>query len=282
MALILPPCDQTRLEGDLASGSVLAWGQPIIELTDQRLLGVELLARWVTSDGRLLAPKAFLDEHAELHGASALTDLMLTHACEVIDADPGTDRFVSINVNPVELGTPTLELLLDRTAERLAEDAGRLVIEIVESSQVTDGSELERSVWRRAVDRMCGRGIRVAIDDFGTGFSSMERLLGAPIDIVKVDRSLIAIADDPRCQALLGGLVGFAEQAQALLVAEGIEHPDQVRDCLRLGLGAAQGYLFGRPEPIGAAYLRDGRTITPESLETQVPVQGTLSGLDER
>ena len=89
----------------------------------------------------------------------------------------------------------------------------------------------------------------VAVDDAGSGYAGIEHILNLRPDVLKLARSLIAgIARQPGRQAMVRALVDFALQTRAELVAEGVEHPNDLAILRRLGVPLVQGYLVARPE----------------------------------
>jgi EAL domain-containing protein (putative c-di-GMP-specific phosphodiesterase class I) len=116
----------------------------------------------------------------------------------------------------------------------------RLVLEVTESLV------LEPSA-RPIVDRLRKRGLRVALDDFGTGYSSLGSLHQFPVDIVKIDRSLVERCIHTSGSAVLAAVVELGEALGVDIVADGVEAPLQETELRRLGCKLAQGYLYSRP-----------------------------------
>jgi EAL domain-containing protein (putative c-di-GMP-specific phosphodiesterase class I) len=113
--------------------------------------------------------------------------------------------------------------------------------------------------------RSCGA--RVALDDFGVGNSSLGTLLRLPVDILKVDRSIVAEcgSEEASASAVLETVITLASFLELMVIAEGIEQPDVVKRLTELGCDAAQGYYLGRP---ASADALSGRMLEPgpESL----------------
>jgi len=100
------------------------------------------------------------------------------------------------------------------------------------------------------IDSLRELGVRIAIDDFGVGYSSLASLQRFPIQVVKLDRSLLADAPgEPAAEAIVRGSIELAHAIGATVVAEGIERRDQWELVHALGCEIAQGYLVGRPVP---------------------------------
>jgi len=95
-------------------------------------------------------------------------------------------------------------------------------------------------------------GIRIALDDFGTGYSSLTWMTQFPVDIVKIDMSFTKeIGIDARKTAIIDAVIAVSHDLGFAVVAEGVETEEQARRLLELGCDRGQGYLFGRPAPLG-------------------------------
>jgi EAL domain-containing protein (putative c-di-GMP-specific phosphodiesterase class I) len=119
-----------------------------------------------------------------------------------------------------------------------------LILEITEHDQVDDYVALRQAI------AALGEGVRFAIDDAGAGFASLRHILELSPTHVKLDRGLVSrIHTDPARQALVAGLVHFAERVDLRLIAEGVETMPERDTLLRLGVRIGQGFLFGQPKP---------------------------------
>jgi EAL domain-containing protein (putative c-di-GMP-specific phosphodiesterase class I) len=102
-----------------------------------------------------------------------------------------------------------------------------------------------------AVERLRGLkglGVRLAIDDFGTGYSSLSYLRRLPIDILKIDKIFVDdVAREPAESAVARAIVKLAQTMELVIVAEGVEHPEQAARLRELGCEFAQGYWFAKP-----------------------------------
>jgi diguanylate cyclase (GGDEF)-like protein len=233
--------------------------QPIVSLGDGALVAVEALARW-TEPGRGPVPPGEFVAVAEVGGlVAALDDLVLTWACrDVSRAFPAGSRVrLHVNVSATRLSDPGL---LDSVAAALAGsglDPCRLVVEITETGRIVD-LDLAADVLGR-IRRL---GVAIALDDVGAGFSTIAALHRLPVDVVKLDRTLIARPmDGSRGAALRRSMIYVAHALGAVVVAEGIEHQRQIAELALLGCELGQGYLFARPAPL--AELATGGATAP-------------------
>ena len=207
--------------------------QPVVTLRDRRVVGYEALTRF--ADGT--APDIrFAD--ALRNGVGIEFERATLQAALVAAEALPTGLRLGLNVSPALVMDPTW------LVDLLTEVSRPLTIELTEHAAVDDYPAL-----RQALSRLPG-GIHVAVDDAGAGFASLRHIFELRPDRVKLDISLVrGINDDPIRQALLAGLVYFAESASSQLVAEGIEHDEEARTLMDLGVTFGQGYLFGRPAP---------------------------------
>jgi EAL domain-containing protein (putative c-di-GMP-specific phosphodiesterase class I) len=111
-------------------------------------------------------------------------------------------------------------------------------------------------------------GVRLALEDFGVGYSSLARLQEMPPDIIKIDRCFISPLGRSGSST---AMIDLAHRTGALVIAEGVEHPEQLAELGRLGCDAVQGYLLGPPmSATDAVALSRGRS----RAETLLPTQG--------
>jgi len=148
--------------------------------------------------------------------------------------------FLAVNVSPETAVASRLLSALSSTP------LDRIVIEITEHAPVHDYEALNTTMRR-----MRGRGIRLAVDDAGSGFASLRHILQLAPDIIKIDNALTRnVYKDPARRALAAGLISFAAELGATIVAEGIQSRHEL-DALRdLGVRYGQGFYLGHPGPI--------------------------------
>jgi diguanylate cyclase (GGDEF)-like protein len=245
--------------------------QPIVD-RDGRPVAVEALARWTREDGSAVPPTEFVPI-AEAHGLiGRLSDRVLAAAAR--DAAGWPDVRVCVNVAPSDLVDP---LFVHRVEEalRLAGLAPeRLVLEVTETAlrERTDTAA-------RALRHLRTTGVTIAVDDFGTGFSNVSRLGELPVDIVKIDRSIVvAAAQGSAGPAVLASIVALGQAFGLRVIVEGVERPAQRDAVLRAGCDMLQGFLIAPPLPAAriAEMLASG-----ELLNRPVPLS-LVRAADER
>jgi EAL domain-containing protein (putative c-di-GMP-specific phosphodiesterase class I)/ActR/RegA family two-component response regulator len=227
-----------RIHAVLARRSIEPVYQPIADLRDGRILGVEALSRF-TADEPARTPDLWFSEAKDVGLAAELELEAIRVALDHWDEIPG-DIFVSLNVSPETLVSGSLESV---TAGLPGE---RLVFELTEHARVADYGPL-----RHAVDSLRKRGIRIAVDDAGAGFASLQHILKLAPDMIKLDLDLTRdIDNDPVRRALAAALVSFAGETGAQIVAEGIETAREQATLSKLGITIGQGYHLAQPSPL--------------------------------
>jgi predicted signal transduction protein with EAL and GGDEF domain len=231
--------------------------QPIVDLRDGSIVAVEALARWWHPERGHVPPSVFIPSAEESGLILRLGAWVLHRAClDLADIRRGggaaANLRLSVNLSPRQLGDRRIveEVLGALRDAGLPPDV--LDIEITESLILDRGEE---GIGYLRMLRAAGCG--VAFDDFGTGFSSLGNLRSLPIDGLKIDLSFVAAMLDGGVDAAvveavvrLGGALGVA------VVAEGVEDAATAERLVELGCPFAQGYYFGRPEPVAALATR--------------------------
>jgi diguanylate cyclase (GGDEF)-like protein len=227
--------------------------QPIVDLGDGRIIGYEGLVRPLTDSG--FANPGAMFEAAVAAGRTVELDLACLDTVITAASQLGLDGHLSLNLSPRTFEAP--EFSVKAIAGILARhglDPQRTVIEVTEREGVED---LDRV--RRNVEACRAAGLRIAADDVGAGNAGLRLLSQVRFDIVKIDLSIVqggAMRDTS--YEVLRSLRDLATRWQALVVAEGVETPEQLVVVRALGMSAAQGYLLARPSenpPVGALDL---------------------------
>jgi EAL domain-containing protein (putative c-di-GMP-specific phosphodiesterase class I)/DNA-binding NarL/FixJ family response regulator len=211
--------------------------QPIVELSNHRIIGFEALARFATDPRR--PPDAWF---AEASRVGLLTDLELVAVRRALNQLDHLPQGLSLSVN-VSPGTLASGSLVDLLGGVISE---RVVLEMTEQSPVERYDELNASL--RPLREM---GVRFAIDDVGAGYASLRHVVALTPDLMKVDRTLVTdINSDHMRRSLMGRLVSFAGEVGVGVVAEGVETETQLETLREIGVPYAQGFHLGRPGPI--------------------------------
>lgn len=216
--------------------------QPQFASAGNRLVGAEALSRWNHPQlGRIGAEALF--DIAERSGHAAELTRHIAERALAVAAGWREPLRLSLNVTAADLHEDDFAEIVVDAAARAAFALDRLTLEITEQALLT---ELDRSA--RQLEQLAGRGVCIALDDFGAGFCNFHYLKRLPLDLLKLDRSMVqGIAEDERDLAVLRGIVGMARALGLKVVAEGIETEAQRATIVREGCEKWQGFLGGPP-----------------------------------
>jgi len=226
-----------RIRDVLDNGRMMMVFQPIVDLDTELVVGFEALARFPSAPER--PTETWFTEAAAVGLRRELELAAVEAALAILPEAPG-EPYLSVNATPDTLSSAGLAELL------ASAPADRLVLEITEHAPVRDYEALNA-----AMQRMRGRGIRLAVDDAGSGFASLRHILQLAPDIIKIDNALTRnVYKDPARRALAAGLISFAAELGATIVAEGIQTRQELETLRELGVRYGQGFYLGRPGPI--------------------------------
>ena len=238
----------TALRYALEHNELRVYYQPIQRLTDNRLIGFEALVRWQHPVRGLVPPGEFLPI-AEETGLIASIDLwVLEQTCRQaqIWLEQGRElAFVAVNLSCRLFSREGLSREIARVLADTGLAPAHLELEITESAVMADpDSALELLVRLREL------GVRLAIDDFGTGYSSLQRLKRLPVQKLKIDQSFVrGLPADKDDAAIARAVNALGHNLGLVVLAEGIETPQQLEFLQQIGCDYGQGYLFSRPLP---------------------------------
>jgi diguanylate cyclase (GGDEF)-like protein/PAS domain S-box-containing protein len=252
---------KTDLERAVIAGEFTMRYQPIMDVREREMVGMEALIRWEHPVRGIVAPVEFMSLVEDTGLIVPMGPHILREACEQAalmqrecPRDPPLS--MSVNVSAVQLQRPEFVEEV-RGALRDAEiPPSSLVLELTESVMMQD---MDLSIARMQALRALG--VRLAIDDFGTGYSSLNYIRRLPVDILKIDRSFLA-DPSPQVSELTATIVQLAQIFKLQVVAEGVETAEQLKRTRRMGCDFAQGFYFAKPisgEEIRAMAARQAR-----------------------
>jgi EAL domain-containing protein (putative c-di-GMP-specific phosphodiesterase class I) len=211
--------------------------QPIFDLQDGGVVGLEALARFTSPPDRLT--DTWLAEAQAVGRLLELEMACLRAALRDLERLP-EEAYLSLNVSPATAVAPVLHEVLDGLP------AERLVLEMTEHARVDDYPAL-----KAALGGFRKRGIRLAIDDAGAGFASLRHIVLLHPDFIKLDLTLTRdVHVDETRRALVVALVAFGSQIGASLVAEGVETAEQLATLRQAGVQFGQGFHLALPEAL--------------------------------
>ncbi len=227
--------------------------QPVVDLRNGHIQGVEALVRWNHPTRGLIMPDSFVPVAEEIGAIVDLDRWVMTAALRQLQ-DWKTrfdmDEAFQLRINVSSMDLQQLDLV-DFVRSAL-KDSGipprNVVLEITETALITGGDVESYSLL--SLQKL---GVCIEIDDFGTGYSSISYLRKLPVNMVKVDRTLVAeLADDAQQNSFVAAILQLIRAAGLDAVFEGIETSEQAAQLRDMGCIGGQGYFFSRPLPLEA------------------------------
>ena len=236
---------EAGLRDGVQAGEVVPWFQPVVDLRTGRVVAAEALARWQRGDD-VLGPDRFLRLAKESGLMAELGDSLLRHAADSSNRHHGAVELdLHLNCTTAELLDGRYARVLRTLQEQAVLDPHRLVLDLTEDVLLTGTGDIEVQIAE-----LRAMGVRVALDDFGTGLSSLVHLRRFGVDVVKIDKSLVAgLPHDSDSLALVAGVLGMTAALGLKSVAEGVETVAQRDWLMARGCDFAQGHLLGSASP---------------------------------
>lgn len=235
---------ETQLRKAMQRQEFVNYYQPIIDSSQQSIVGVEVLLRWQSLTG-LISPAEFIPLAEELRLIVPMTQQLLTRAL----ADMaqwrlnGYNLYLSVNLSTQHLEQTTLAHMVQQLLHSYNLPADCLRFEITESALMRDQQDAINTM-----QALSDLGIKLALDDFGTGYSSLKYLKELPLDAIKIDRSFVQdIGIDHNDETIIEAMLGMANNLGLYCVAEGVETEQQLAFFNNRGCHLIQGFLFSRP-----------------------------------
>jgi diguanylate cyclase (GGDEF)-like protein len=244
---------ETELRRAVEAGDLDLAFQPLIDLESGAVSGFEALARWPNARGAI-SPAEFIPVAEESGlivplGRWALDAALATLARWDAEAGRPLPLSMSVNLSAIQVARDDVAAVTGDALARHKLGGERLTLELTESAVVQDP---ERAT--RVLGDLKALNARVAMDDFGTGYTSLAYLQRLPIDILKIDRSLVSgLLRDRDSIAIVRAILGLADALGMTTTAEGIDGCDLAEALTRMGCTSGQGFWFSRPMGADAA-----------------------------
>jgi EAL domain-containing protein (putative c-di-GMP-specific phosphodiesterase class I) len=238
---------ENELRFALQNDQIILFYQPQYD-SARRLLGFEALVRWQHPEKGMISPADFLPIAEETGIIIELGERLIYLACRQLAAwhSQGLEvPHLAINISPVQFNHFNFVDSVISALESTGVNPTGVMLEITESLIIKDINDVIKKM-----QLLKQRGIRFSIDDFGTGYSSLAYLQRMPIDQLKIDRSFVQhITHNENDAAIVNAIIAMADSLKLVIIAEGVETPDQVDYLVSCGCNAFQGYWFSRPLP---------------------------------
>lgn len=223
--------------------------QPIINLSDGRLIGFEALLRWYHSEHGLIPPNKFIPIAEDSGLIKPITVWILNEACRQLASWQGMapdykTMIVSVNISGKHLSDNDLINDVESALEYSKINPSTLKLEITESAAM---EHPEHTI--NLLARLKQLGVQLSIDDFGTGYSSLSYLHRLPFDTLKIDRSFVySVGANGENSEILQTIISLAKNLKMRVIAEGIETTNQLSLLQSMDCDYGQGFLLAKPK----------------------------------
>ncbi len=241
---------QLKLHEDLRLAlhrdELLVYYQPQVSISDNKIVGVEALVRWNHPEYGMVGPNIFIPAAEQIGLVNDISYMVLEQAIQHlndIEEKTGQKLQISFNASSLLLTEPALKLRLLAILAKHDCAPNQITIEITETSVMTN---LEKSI--EVMTDLRNAGIRMALDDFGTGYSSLGYLKNLPFDYLKIDQSfIIDLLLNETDQSMVRSIIDIATNLNMTVLAEGVEHVEQISWLGSEGCHLYQGYYCSKP-----------------------------------
>ncbi|MBC9881449.1 EAL domain-containing protein [Bradyrhizobium sp. INPA01-394B] len=215
-------------------------------VAESEIIGFEALARWQHPVRGQVSPAEFIPIAEESGLIVEMGEWILREACREAASWPKPLQ-VAVNLSPAQFMHGDVVGLVHSILIETGLAPGRLELEITEGVLIED---FDRGL--ALLRRLKALGVRISMDDFGSGYSSLSYLQAFPFDKIKIDRAfIINLGRNPQSAAIVRAVIDLGHGLEMSIIAEGVETIDQLAFLAREGCDGVQGYLLGKPLPIG-------------------------------
>ena len=240
----------SQAEKALKKGEFVTYFQPVYLANSKKLISAEALVRWDHPERGLLTPGYFIPV-MERNGFISQLDFSVWRSVLSFmrrRLDEGKKIVpISVNMSRQDIFHPKLAEELQELLTEYRIDPTYLHIEVTESAYIDEEVQTQLAA---TIHELRQKGFIILMDDFGSGYSSLNVLKDMPVDIMKIDRGLMADVDSSdRGKAMLSTIVRLANRLYIPIIAEGVETEQQYNYLRGIGCDSIQGYYFSKPVP---------------------------------
>ncbi|MEG1683683.1 MAG: EAL domain-containing protein, partial [Oscillospiraceae bacterium] len=233
----------------LARHQFVVFLQPKYDLNNNRMAGAEALVRWRDPQRGMISPAEFISVFERNGFITQLDYYVWERVCQLLQKWRRAGQSpepISVNISRVNFYNPRLVDNLCRLVRKYDVPPALLQLELTESAYVDSPKMIRETMLRFKKE-----GFSLLMDDFGSGYSSLNVLKDIPVDILKIDMSFLSQTEAVgRSENILASVVRMAKWLNMPVIAEGVEHQNQVDFLRSIGCEYVQGYYFAKPLPV--------------------------------
>lgn len=238
---------ETELRTAFERSQFRVYYQPIVQLETRRIMGFEALLRWHHPEQGVISPYKFIEAAEDMGLLVSIGKWVITEACRQMSdwqsLFPSAELYMAVNVSGKQFAHPHFPGDVRVALQETHLDPARLQLEISEGVAMADPK-----FTANILSQLKHLGVRISLDDFGSAYSSLSWLRRFPIDVLKIDRSLVeSLLTDRPSLDIVQLIVTLAHSLDVKVIAEGIEAATQLDRLRKLDCEFGQGYLFSQP-----------------------------------
>ena len=243
---------EMSMEKSLERGEFKVWYQPKYDLDTRKTVGAEALVRWDSQEMGFMAPESFIPILEENGFVLRLDDFVLEETCKLqqqrLEAGLRT-VCISVNQSPLHFLQQDYLQRMQAVKEKYQLPEGLLELELTEKafSLMDRPDRLKHAL--EVIEGLHELGYKISMADFGSGYFSMELLNLLPLDVIKLDHTLLGRKEDGRTEKLLSASIDLGGRLDMDVVCEGVEEQRQEDLLQKYGCRYGQGFLYAKPMP---------------------------------
>nr|WP_275580292.1 EAL domain-containing protein [Bacillus mesophilus] len=234
---------EINLRKALRNQEFLLHYQPIVNLENGEMTGVEALLRWESPNRGLVSPLEFIPLAEETGLIVPIGEWVMLQACQQLKQwhNLGYKKVdISVNVSMRQFQEENFVCSVEQVLTKTGLEPHYLTIEITESIMQNTNESIS------IINKLKELGVKIAIDDFGTGYSSLSVLRDLSLDKIKIDKTFVNDIGTNK-DFILKTMIDLAKNLKMQIVAEGIENGQHVEFLKNHNCDFGQGFYFARP-----------------------------------
>lgn len=239
---------EEAIERALVEKEFKMYYQPIVSAKTQRIISAEALIRLNDRVLGFISPEEFIPVSENNGKILEISEFVIDSVFRFVketDLEAMGVEFIEMNLSMMQCMDRRLPQKLEYYLNKYDIDPKRINLEITETATNFDEERLKEQLIR--VKKL---GFTFSLDDYGTGYSNLVRVLEYPVDIIKIDKSIIWSAFHIRDNFVtLKNLISMFHDVRRKIVAEGVESEEQRDTLIELGCDYLQGYYYSKPVP---------------------------------